>query len=174
MAHIERRILKSGTRVFRVRDGAQAPEAFPLKRDADLYKADYERRTALGELFVDDAPRETLEQFLEGWLDRYKTRVRPSTFARRKAAILHLEPFQALNLDTIRARDVEDHVGKVCLDPRPGRLRSHCKPSRWSWTTRSCPWTQDRTPVIVLEPRDGDACPHQAMTPLCLTVPAPG
>ena len=123
MAHIERRILKSGTRVFRVRDGRKHLKTFPLKRDADLYKADYERRTALGELFVDDAPRETLEQFLEGWLDRYKTRVRPSTFARRKAAILHLEPFQALNLDTIRARDVEDHVGKVASSaPRQAQI----------------------------------------------------
>ena len=82
MAHIERRILKSGKRVFRVRDGRKHLKTFPLKRDADLYKADYERRAALGELFVDDAPRETLEQFIKaGWIA-----TRPESGRRRSRA----------------------------------------------------------------------------------------
>jgi integrase len=80
----------------------------PRKRDAELLRDEINRRVALGRLYPTDTV--TFAQFTQAWLERYARRVRPATLASCRDSLKHLAIFDALELEAIRAGDVEDHV----------------------------------------------------------------
>lgn len=92
-----------------------------LKKDAERFVLEMERRAALGALY--QAPAETFEGFLVGWLERYGQRVRASTALRVRKVLRHLLVFGPLTLDAIRPADVEDHVAAIARRaPRQAEL----------------------------------------------------
>ena len=112
MAHVESYRLQDGSKRYRARwttvDGRERSRSFVLKKDADLFVLEQQRRVSLGALF--QAPPETLGEFAAGWLDRYAMRVRASTLERAHEVRQHLEAFAAYPLDEIRPAAVEDHI----------------------------------------------------------------
>jgi integrase len=80
----------------------------PRKRDAELLRDEINRRVALGRLYPTD--RVTFAQFTQAWLERYARRVRSATLASCSDSLKHLAVFDGLELEAIRAGDVEDHV----------------------------------------------------------------
>ena len=125
MAHVETYRLKDGRRRYRARwigiDGRERSRSFALKKDADLFVLEQQRRLSLGALF--QAPPETLGEFTAGWLDRYAMRVRASTLARAHEVRQYLEVFAAYPLDEIRPAAVEDHVAGIAKRaPRQAEL----------------------------------------------------
>jgi integrase len=80
----------------------------PRKRDAELLRDDINRRVALGGVYPSHP--QTFAAFVDGWLARYAQRVRPATLASCRGSLKHLTVFDALQIDAIRADDVEDHV----------------------------------------------------------------
>jgi integrase len=125
MAHVETYRLKDGRRRYRARwigvDGRERSRSFALKKDADLFVLEQQRRVALGALF--QAPPETLGEFTAGWLDRYAMRVRASTLQRAHEVRQYLEVFAAYPLDEIRPAAVEDHVAGIAKRaPRQAEL----------------------------------------------------
>jgi integrase len=125
MAHVETYRLKDGRRRYRARwigiDGRERSRSFALKKDADLFVLEQQRRLSLGTLF--QAPPETLGEFTAGWLDRYAMRVRASTLARAHEVRQYLEVFAAYPLDEIRPAAVEDHVASIAKRaPRQAEL----------------------------------------------------
>jgi len=112
MAHVELYRLQDGSKRYRVRwsavGGVARSRTFVLKKDADRFALEQQRRASLGALY--QAPPETLEEFLAGWLERYALRVRPSTRDRTRDLIKHLDAFRAVPLDEIRPSAVEDHI----------------------------------------------------------------
>ena len=87
MAHVESYRLRDGSKRYRARwvgaDGRERSRSFVLKKDADRFVLEQQRRASLGALY--QAPPETLGEFVAGWLDRYALRVRPSTLARARS-----------------------------------------------------------------------------------------
>src|SRR4051812_15047241 len=112
MAHVETYTLRNGTKRYRVRwkgaDRKADSKSFPRKRDADRFRVEIESRVALGDLY--EAAPQTFEHYFAGWLERYKQRVRRSTYERCKDLLPRLEAFYPRPLDTIVPVDVEDHV----------------------------------------------------------------
>jgi hypothetical protein len=78
------------------------------KRDAELLRDEINRRVALGALYPTEP--QTFSEFVEGWLERYAQTVRPATLASCRDSLKRLAVFDAWQLETIRASDVEDHV----------------------------------------------------------------
>lgn len=83
----------------------------PRKRDAELLRDEINRRGALGTLYTSQP--QTFAEFVEGWLERYSQRVRPATLASCHDSLKRLAVFDAWQIETIRAADVEDHVFSV-------------------------------------------------------------
>jgi integrase len=81
------------------------------KRDAELLRDEINRRVALGALYPAEA--QTFAEFVEGWLERYAQTVRPSTLASCRDSLRRLAVFDAWELESIRAADVEDLVFSV-------------------------------------------------------------
>lgn len=76
---------------------------------------------ALGALYPSDPL--TFAEFVVGWLERYSQRVRPATLASCRESLRYLAVFDAWQLETIRAADVEDHVFAVAQRaPRAAEL----------------------------------------------------
>jgi integrase len=93
----------------------------PRKRDAELLRDELNRRAALGALYPSEPL--TFFEFVEGWLERYSQRVRPATLASCRESLRYLAVFDAQQLETIRAGDVEDHVFAVAQRaPRAAEL----------------------------------------------------
>lgn len=101
------------------------------KKNAQKVKAQIEGRLALGPLY--DEPPETLGNFLVGWLDRYRQRVRPSTLKRRREALRALvaleeeqaDPFglAGMRLDRITTAVLEDAIAAIAeRAPRQAQL----------------------------------------------------
>ena len=125
MAYVESYRLRDGRKRYRARwigvDRRPRSRTFALKKDANRFVLEQERRASLGALY--QAPPETFRQFLGGWLERYALRVRPSTLARVRDVLPHLELFAAIALDEIRPAAVEDHVAAVARRaPRQAEL----------------------------------------------------
>jgi integrase len=125
MAHVETYRLRDGRKRYRARwigvDGRERSRSFALKKDADLFVLEQQRRLSLGALF--QAPPETLSEFTAGWLDRYAMRVRASTLARAHEVRQYLDVFAAYPLDAIRPAEVEDHVAGIAKRaPRQAEL----------------------------------------------------
>ena len=92
-----------------------------LKKDADRFVLEQQRRASLGPLY--QAPPETLGEFAAGWLDRYALRVRASTLARVREVLPHLDAFGTVELDEIRPAAVEDHIAALARRaPRQAEL----------------------------------------------------
>jgi integrase len=65
----------------------------------------------------------TFAEFVEAWLERYSQRVRPATLASCRESLRYLAVFNAWQVETIRAADVEDHVFAVAQRaPRAAEL----------------------------------------------------
>jgi integrase len=93
----------------------------PRKRDAELLRDEINRRVALGALYPSEPL--TFAEFVVGWLERYSQRVRPATLASCRECLRYLAVFDAWQLETIRAADVEDHVFAVAQRaPRAAEL----------------------------------------------------
>lgn len=93
----------------------------PRKRDAELLRDEINRRVALGALYPSEPL--TFGEFVDDWLPRYSRRVRPATLASCRESLRHLAVFDAWQLETIRAADVEDHVFAVAEQaPRAAEL----------------------------------------------------
>src|SRR5215210_6523073 len=125
MAHVESYRLRGGSKRYRARwvgaDGRARSRSFVLKKDAERFVLEQRRRASLGPLY--QAPPETLGEFVAGWLDRYALRVRPSTLARVRQVLPHLEVFAHVALDEIRPAAVEDHVATLARRaPRQAEL----------------------------------------------------
>lgn len=125
MAHVESYRLRGGSNRYRARwvgaDGRARSRSFVLKKDAERFVLEQQRRTSLGALY--QAPPETLGDFVAGWLDRYALRVRASTLARVRDVLPHLDVFRSTALDEIRPAAVEDHVAALARRaPRQAEL----------------------------------------------------
>src|SRR5712691_10377018 len=125
MAHVESYRLGEGSKRYRARwigvDGRARSRSFVLKKDAERFVLEQQRRASLGALY--QAPPETLAEFVAGWLERYALRVRPSTLARVRQVLPHLDPFRSVALDEIRPAAVEDHVAALAPHaPRQAEL----------------------------------------------------
>src|SRR5580765_6305873 len=77
----------------------------PRKRDAELLRDEINRRVALGALYPSEP--QTFAEFVEGWLERYGKRVRPATLASSRDSLRRLACFDAWQIETMRAADVE-------------------------------------------------------------------
>src|SRR6266508_753643 len=111
--------------LVRWRDGrgkecAKGP--FRRKRDAERFAADIHARKQMGQLY--EATPETLGNFLDAWLERYKQRVRESTYRRRVEALRVLPGrLRSTALPSLRAADVEDAIAVVgARAPRQAQL----------------------------------------------------
>ncbi len=80
----------------------------PRKRDAVLLRDEINRRVALGAVYP--SRTQTFGEFVETWLARYAQRVRPATLASCRDSLRRLGVFDAWQVETIRAADVEDLV----------------------------------------------------------------
>jgi integrase len=93
----------------------------PRKRDAEIVRDEINRRIALGALYPSEP--QTFAEFVEGWLERYTQRVRPTTLASCRDSLRRLAVFDEWQLETIRAADVEDHVFTIAQRaPRAAEL----------------------------------------------------
>ena len=93
----------------------------PRRRDAELLRDEINRRVALGAVYP--SRPQTFNEFVEGWLERYRQRVRPATLASCRDSLKRLAVFDSWQLETIRAADVEDHVFAVAQRaPRSAEL----------------------------------------------------
>ena len=125
MAHVESYRLRDGARRYRARwvgaDGDRAHARSLLKKDADRFVLEQQRRATLGALY--QAPAETFGAFAAGWLDRYalaRAAVDPRSHARGAAAPRRL---RGRDLDEIRPAMVEDHVAAIARRaPRQAEL----------------------------------------------------
>ena len=61
------------------------------KRDAEIVRDEINRRIALGMLYPSEA--HTFAEFVEGWLERYAQRVRPTTLASCRDSLRRLTVF---------------------------------------------------------------------------------
>jgi integrase len=125
MAHVETYRLRDGGKRYRARwigvDGRERSRSFVLKKDADRFVLEQQRRASLGALY--QTPPETLGEFTTGWLDRYALRVRASTLHRAEEVMQHLEVFSTVALDEIRPAAVEDHTAALAKRaPRQAEL----------------------------------------------------
>lgn len=125
MASIRTYRTTAGTKRWEVRWrdalGRDRSKVFYREGDAKRLRIEVERRQQLGSLY--DARRVTLQEFFEGWCERYALQVRASTFERKLQAAAHLRPFMGLHLDQVRADDVEDAVAGVAKrSPRQAQL----------------------------------------------------
>ena len=114
MAHVETYRLSDGRRRYRARwlaAGKPRSKSFMLKKDAERYVHELQRKATLGPLY--QAAPETFADFLTGWLERYSQRVRISTVARVREVLSHLVVFGPLALDAIRPAEVEDHIAAL-------------------------------------------------------------
>jgi integrase len=125
MAHVETYRLRDGSKRYRARwtgvGGRARSRSFVLKKDAERFVLEQRRRASLGALY--QAPPETLGEFAAGWFERYALRVRPSTLARVRDVLPHLEAFRSVALDEIHPAAVEDHVAALARRaPRQAEL----------------------------------------------------
>jgi len=96
----------------RWRDGrGQRSRTFTRKADALRFKVEVERKAQLGWLY--EAEPVFLSDFLDGWLERFQQRVRPSTYARGVQALRTVRELGRWRVHEIRAADVEDRIAFV-------------------------------------------------------------
>ncbi len=129
MASIRRYQTARGDRRWEVRwrdaRGRDRSKTFNREGDAKRLRVDIERKQQLGVLY--DARPELFGEFQRGWFERYQQRVRPGTLRRNLEAARHLRDFDALFLQQVTAREVEDRiVGIAKTAPRQAQSCWHC------------------------------------------------
>jgi integrase len=96
----------------RWRDGrGQRSRTFIRKADAARFKVEVERKAQLGSLYESEPV--FFSDFLDGWLERFQQRVRPSTYARSVQALRAVPELGRWRVHEIRAADVEDRIAVV-------------------------------------------------------------
>ena len=145
MAHVESYRLRDGRKRYRARwigvDGRERSRSFVLKKDADRFTLEQQRRASLGALY--QAPPETLGEFAAGWFDRYALRVRPSTLDRARE--VHAAPRRVPQLAARR-------------DPARRRRGSH----RRTREARAAPGRADAASAQAgAREREGARAPHR-------------
>jgi integrase len=96
----------------RWRDGrGQRSRTFTRRADADRFKVEVERQAQLGSLY--EAEPTFFADFLDGWLERFEQRVRPSTYARGVQALRTVRELGRSRIHEIRAAEVEDQIAVV-------------------------------------------------------------
>jgi integrase len=97
---------------WRTRDGKQQWKTIgPRKRDAELFLAEVNRRLVLGTAYR--ARPETFGEFTDGWLARYRQRVRPATLEVALNSLKHLAVFESDLVESMTAAAVEDHLAAL-------------------------------------------------------------
>jgi integrase len=91
--------------------GGQRSRTFTRKADADRFKVEVERQAQLGSLY--EAEPVLFSDFLDGWLERFQQRVRPSTYARGVQALRAVPELGRWRVHEIRAAEVEDRIAAV-------------------------------------------------------------
>jgi hypothetical protein len=108
----------------RWRDGhGQRSRTFARRADGLRFKVEVERQAQLGSLY--EAEPVFFSDFLDGWLERFKLRVRSSTYDRGVQALRTVNELGRWRVNEIRAAEVEDHIAAVGRRA-PRRPRSHC------------------------------------------------
>jgi integrase len=96
----------------RWRDGrGQRSRTFTRKADAVRFKVEVERQAQLGALY--QAEPVLFSDFLDGWLERFQQRVRPSTYARGVQALRTVHELGRWRVHEIRAAEVEDQIAAI-------------------------------------------------------------
>jgi integrase len=96
----------------RWRDGrGQRSRTFTRRADALRFKVEVERKAQLGALY--EAEPVFFSEFLDGWLERFQQRVRPSTYARGVQALRAMRDLGRWRVHELRAGDVEDRIASV-------------------------------------------------------------
>jgi integrase len=114
MASIRVRRRPDGTRAFQVRGRGIKTRSFERRADAQLYKAEQERRALLGSLYV--AAPETFGAELDGLLSRKEAEgLKASTMKRKREVARLLAPLRSRPLPELRRAQVEDLIAEVAL-----------------------------------------------------------
>ena len=109
MASIRKR---RGRFEVRWRDGrGQRSRTFSRKADALRFKVEVERQGQLGSLY--EAEPVFFSDFLDGWLERFEQRVRPSTYGRGVQALRTVHELGRWRVHEIRGAEVEDRITAV-------------------------------------------------------------
>jgi integrase len=96
----------------RWRDGrGERSRTFTRKADALRFKVEVERRAQLGSLY--EAEPVFFSAFLDGWLERFQQRIRPSTYTRGVQALRTVPELGRWRVHEIRAADVEDRIALI-------------------------------------------------------------
>jgi integrase len=110
LASIRKYRTKKGDWRYHVRNCLQ-PKTFGRSEDAKLYKADQERREALGELYM--APAENFGARLDAFLERGKPGWRDSTYKRKQETAKLLKPLRKLSIRDVTRAELRDLVYSV-------------------------------------------------------------
>jgi integrase len=102
---------------FRDADGRQRSKAFSVRKDADAFRVDVERKRQAGILY--QAAPERFHDVARAWLERYErgaagnVRPRPRSVALADDNLAVLAPLNQLSLERIRRPLVEDLIAEV-------------------------------------------------------------
>jgi integrase len=106
VASIRTRRRADGSRVYQVRGPGIRTRSFTRKADAELYELEQERKRRLGALY--QAPPERFGAFLEAYMSRRETQLRPSSIDGMRRSARHLEPLADLQLRAVSRAELED------------------------------------------------------------------
>lgn len=91
---------------YQVRGQGIRSKTFTRAEDAKLYRADQERRVALGELYI--APAESFGVRLDAFLERCRPSWRPKTYRNKQEAAKYLKPLRSLSTKDVTRAELED------------------------------------------------------------------
>jgi integrase len=112
---------------YRDQRGRQRSRAFSVRRDAQAFKLDVERRRQAGLLY--QAPPETFSALGRAWLERYtigaagRVRPRPRSITLAEDTLKGLTPLADLSVERIHRPLVEDLIASIAIDrPRQAEM----------------------------------------------------
>ena len=112
---------------YRDQAGKQRSRAFSVRKDAQAFKLDVERRRQAGVLF--QASPETFSSVARAWLERYtigaagRIRPRPRSIALAQDTLKGLDPLADLYVERIHRPLVEDVIAAIAVDrPRQAEM----------------------------------------------------
>jgi integrase len=112
---------------YRDQQGVQRSRAFSVRKDAQAFKLEVERRRQAGTLY--QAPPETFSSLARAWLERYtigaagRVRPRPRSVALAEDTLKGLAPLGHLSVERIHRPFVEDLIAILAVDtPRQAEM----------------------------------------------------
>jgi integrase len=112
---------------YRDQAGKQRSRAFSVRKDAQAFKLDVERRRQAGVLFQESP--ETFSSVARAWLERYtigaagRIRPRPRSIALAQDTLKGLDPLADLYVERIHRPLVEDVIAAIAVDrPRQAEM----------------------------------------------------